>query len=159
LAARIASELSAEHISVTEPKPRTNGTIALDMLFGRTPKVDPTVSLGEDHGLVVIVGPTWMGQVAAPLRACLKALKASANPYAFVSVSGGADGPNPKLARELKRRVGREPVAVINLLVVDLLPSDPKPTREDTSAYRLTDEDATRLTNEVVKTLRQAMAE
>ncbi|MCK4731406.1 MAG: flavodoxin family protein, partial [Methanophagales archaeon] len=39
LAASIASEISAEHIRITESKPRTNVTIALDMLFNRTPKV------------------------------------------------------------------------------------------------------------------------
>lgn len=159
LAASIASEFSAEHISITEPKPRTNATIALDMLFNRTPKVNPMVNNVEDSDMVIFVGPVWMGQVAAPLRAYFKHLKTSLNQYAFISISGGADGPNPKLARELSKRVGKKPAAVINPHIVDLLPSDPKPTREDTSAYRLTDEDVRSLTNEIVKTLREAMAE
>ncbi len=37
LATSIATELVAKHIKIIESKPRTNGTIALDMLFNRTP--------------------------------------------------------------------------------------------------------------------------
>jgi hypothetical protein len=111
----------------------------------------------EDNDLVIFVGPVWMGQVAAPLRAYFKHLKGRLDQYAFVSISGGANGPNPKLAGELKKRVGKEPTAVIDLHIADLLPSDPKPTREDTSAYRLNDEDVRSLTDKIVKTLKEAM--
>ena len=158
LATSIASEFSAEHIRITESKPRTTGTIALDMLFNRTPKVNPTMINVEDNDLVIFVGPVWMGQVASPLRACFKHLKTSLGQYAFISISGGADGVNPKLGRELNKRVGKKPVAIIDLHIADLLPSDPKPTRKDTSFYRLNDEDVKSLTNTIVKTLRETMA-
>ncbi|MCK4356593.1 NAD(P)H-dependent oxidoreductase [Candidatus Bipolaricaulota bacterium] len=157
LAASIDSAFSAEHIRITESKSRTNGAIALDMLFNRTPKVNPIVDKVEDNDLVIFVGPVWMGQVASPLRAYFKRLKGRLDQYAFVSISGGADGPNPKLAGELKKRVGKEPVAVIDLHIADLLPSDPKPTREDTSSYRLTDEDVRTLADKIVQTLEKAM--
>lgn len=158
LAASIASEISAEHIRIAESKSRTNVTIALDMLFNRTPKVNSIVNNVEDNDLVIFVGPVWMGHVASPLRAYFKHLKTNLNQYAFVSISGGADGENPKLAGELIKRVGKEPVALIDLHIADLLPSDPKPTREITSAYRLNDEDVRNLTNKIVKTLQEAMA-
>ena len=158
LAASIASEISAEHIRITESKSRTNVTIALDMLFNRTPRVNPIVNNVEDNDLVIFVGPVWMGHVASPLRACFKDLKASLSRYALISISGGADGENPKLAGELIKRVGKEPIALIDLHIADLLPSDPKPTRDITSAYRLNDEDVRSLTNKIVKTLQEAMA-
>lgn len=158
LAAGIASEFSSEHISITEPKPRTNAIIAFDMLFNRTPKVNPTADSVKDSDLVIFVGPVWMGQVAAPLRAYFKHIKTGSNKYAFVSISGGADGPNPKLAQELSRRVGKAPVAVIDRHIAALLPSDPQPTRADTSAYRLNDEDVRGLTTEIVKALREVVA-
>ena len=158
LAASIASAFSAQHIRITESKPRTTGRIAFDMLFNRTPKVNTTVKNVETNGIVVFVGPVWMGQVASPFRAYFKHLKTSIGQYAFISISGGADGPNPKLARELNKRVGKKPAAIIDLHIVDLLPSDPKPTREDTSSYRLNDEDVRSLTNKIVKTLQEAMA-
>ncbi len=96
-----------------------------------------------------------MGQVATPLRAYLKRLKTNQCRYAFISISGGADGANPKLAGELKKRAGKEPIALIDRHIVDLLPSDPKPVRKDTSAYRIKDEDIKKLTNTIVKTLRE----
>jgi hypothetical protein len=95
-----------------------------------------------------------MGQVATPLRAYLKQIKTNQR-YAYVSISGGADGPNPKLADELIKRTGQKPVALINLYIADLLPSDPKPTRKDTSAYQLNNNDVRKLTNETAKTLQR----
>jgi len=41
LATRFARELKAEHIKVTEQEKRTNGTIAADILFQRTPPTQP----------------------------------------------------------------------------------------------------------------------
>jgi len=99
-----------------------------------------------------------MGQVASPLRAYFKRLKGRLGRYAFVSISGGADGPNPKLGAELSQRLGKEPAAVIDLHIAALLPADPKPTRQDTSSYRLTDEDAIRLTDRVLESLHGALA-
>ena len=153
LANSIAAEFSAEHIKITEPKPRTMGSIILDMLFNRTPLVNPIVDKVEDYDLVFFVGPVWMGQVAAPFRAYFKHLKDRLGQYAFISISGGALGPNPKLAGELNKRLGKEPTVLIDLHIADLLPSNPKPTMKDTSAYRLNDSDIKVLTNTIVKTL------
>ena len=158
LANSIAAEFAAEHIKITESKPRTMGAIILDLLFNRTPQVNPIVDKVEANDLVLFVGPVWMGQVATPLRAYFKHLKARLGQYAFISISGGADGANPKLAGELNKRVGKEPAALIDLHIADLLPSDPKPVRKDTSAYRLNDRDVKSLTNTIVKTLRETMA-
>ena len=157
LATSIAAEFAADHIKISESKPRTMGTIFLDVLFNRTPQVNPKVDMVEDNDLVIFVGPVWMGHVATPLRAYFRQLKASAGQYAFVSISGGADGANPKLAGELNKRVGKEPAAVIDLHIADLLPRDPKPNRKDTSAYRLNDRDVKRLTNTIVKALRETI--
>ena len=70
---------------------------------------------------------------------------------AFISISGGALGPNPKLADDLTKRIGKKPVTVIDLHIADLLPSDPKPTRQNTSAYRLNEQDILNLTGKSVK--------
>jgi multimeric flavodoxin WrbA len=155
LANSIAAEFAAEHIKITESKPRTMGAIILDILFNRTPKVNPIIENVEDHDLVLFVGPVWMGQVAAPLRAYFKRLKVRLSKYAFISISGGALGPNPKLAGELNKRVGKVPAALIDLHIADFLPSDQKPTMKNTSAYHLSDRDVKSLTNTIVKTIRE----
>jgi len=156
LAANIAAELGIERVRITEPKVRTSARIALDMLFNRTPKVCPAVETADGYDPILFVGPVWMGHVAAPLRANLKHLRGGPSRYAFISISGGADGPNPSLVRDLTKMTGRAPAALIDLHIADLLPSDPKPTRQDTQGYHLMNQDVKGLTNIILKRLREA---
>lgn len=153
LASHIAADLGAQHFRVSESKHRTTATIIFDVLFNRTPKVSPGVDKMEGYGLVIFTGPVWLGLVASPLRLYLRHLIGNPTPYAFVSVSGGSDGPNPKLMGDLKKRVGKDPVSLIDLHIADLLPADPKPSRKDTSAYHLTESDIKSLTNQAVRKL------
>ncbi len=155
LAKSIAAEFAAEHIRITESRQRTTGTIILDILFNRTPQVSPTVDKVTDKDLIIFVGPVWMGQAATPFRTYFKHLKAWPGRYAFISISGGAIGTNPKLAGDLKKRAGREPAALIDLHIADLLPHDPKPAMKDTSAYRINENDLKKLTGTIVKTMRE----
>jgi hypothetical protein len=155
LAASVAEECAAEHIKITETKSRTMGSIFADLIFGRTPRVQPVPDILEKYDLILFFGPVWVGQAATPLRAYLKHLKTNTRKYAFISLSGGADNANPKLADELKKRTGAEPVALIDLHIADLLPSDPKPTRKATSAYRINDGDLKKLTDTIVKTVKE----
>lgn len=155
LAASIAEELSAKHVKIEESKKRTMGTIAFDMLFNRTPEVSVQIDENDRNNLVLFVAPVWMGCVASPVRSCFKKLKNKIDNYAFVSISGGADGPNPKLAKELRKRTGKEPAAVIDLHIADLLPEEPKPERKDTSVYKVSDNDLKKLTGAVVSRLNE----
>ena len=101
LAASLAAALGAEHVRITEPKPRTMSKIVLDTVFNRTPRVVVPVEQIGEYDLVLFVGPVWMGQIASPFRACFKKLGQGIAKYAFISICGGADGPNPKIAGEL----------------------------------------------------------
>lgn len=60
---------------------------------------------------------------------------------------------NPKLRSELKKRVGREPLALIDLPITSLLPNDRPADRKDTSAYRIDEKDVRNLTDTILKTL------
>jgi hypothetical protein len=159
LASSIARDLSAKHIKVAEPKPRTMGTIIFDMIFNRTPKVNLKVENVYNSEAIIFVAPVWMGHVAAPLRAYFKNIKATIGRYAFISISGGALGPNPKLAGDLSKRIGKKPSAIINPLIVDLLPSEPKPTVNVTSAHRITDEEVNNLSQKITITLRETFSD
>jgi flavodoxin len=154
LANRIASEMKTEHIRVTENKRRSTVKILTDMIFGRTPKVRPGTEVMECYDTIVFVGPVWMGQAASPLRAYFGELKAKAVKYAYVSISGGALGSNPKLAADLKKRTGKDPELVIDRHIADLLPKEPKPTTKDTSAYHVTGGDIEKLTNRMLGELK-----
>jgi hypothetical protein len=155
LATSLARALAARCISITETGRRNMGTIALDVMLNRTPKVSFPAVKPEDHDLVVFVGPVWMGHVASPFRACFMELKPRLGRYAFVSICGGAEGPNPKLAAELTKRLGKEPVALVEMHKADFLPPEPKPTRKDTMAYKVSDAQVKELTEKAVSVLKK----
>ena len=155
LSTAIARALGAEHISVSETKTRSNTTIVFDIMFNRVPQVSPLADKSGSYDLVILAGPVWMGHVATPLRAYLAQLKMNQGKYAFISISGGADGANPGLAAELNKRTGRDPEALLDLAIAEILPANPKPTRQDTSSYRLKEEDVRHLAEIVVKILNE----
>ena len=150
-AAHLASALSADQIPITPLTKVTYGTITLDLIFSRKPAVNFSADELQAYDLVLLVAPVWMGQVAFPMRRCLDALRKNAKPYAFLSVSGGADGNNPKVSSELTKRAGREPVFVLDQHIRTLLPAEPAPTRDDTSNYVLTEADCTHLGQNALK--------
>lgn len=57
VAANVAKLLSAEHIRITEPKPRKMGAILLDMIFNRTPKTKPSPAELFQYDRILLVGP------------------------------------------------------------------------------------------------------
>jgi hypothetical protein len=159
LAASLAAACGAQHVRVTEAKPRKMGTIALDMLFGRTPKVAPLAERACDFDAVIFVAPVWMGSVASPLRGAFRQYAPTIGQYAFVSLSGGADGPSSNqatLPADLAKRLGKAPAALVDLHISDLLPAEPKPERKDTSAYRASEDDLLALTKTALTALRGA---
>lgn len=151
LAEAVAQELDAHHVRITEPKRRAMAKIVLDLMTDRTPSVEFDLKQAEHCDLLIFVGPVWMGKVASPFRACFEKLRPRIKTYAFVSVCGGADGPNPGLRNELEERLGHAPVKVEELHIADLLPAEPEPQRKDTMKYRLTEADVMRLTNTVAE--------
>ncbi len=158
LAKSVAEELAAEHIKITEPTTRKMGRIALDMMFNRTPKVQPMPEKLEGYDLILFAGPVWMGQTAAPLRAYFNHLKGSSQRYVFISISGGADGGNPKLPGELKKRTGKEPLLLMDLHIAGLIPGIPKPSREETSSYKINKDDIKKLSDTVAKAVREEIS-
>ena len=130
LAAGIAEKLSVKHIKIEEMKERKMVRNVFDMLFNRLPEISMQIEDNVKYDLVLFVAPVWMGYAASPMRSCIKKLKQKIEKYAFVSISGGADGPNPKLEDELRKRAGKEPAAVIDLHIADLLPPEPKPEKK-----------------------------
>lgn len=156
LAANLAQAIEADHVRITESKKRTNGTIFMDLIFNRNPKIDmQAVEIGK-YDLVIFSGPIWVGSVATPLKSCFKQLRSSIKQYAFISVSGGADGPdcNNKVPDELKKRLGKEPEFVLDFHIAKFLPNEPEPTRDMTSQYHINDKDIKTMIQSVKTTLK-----
>jgi multimeric flavodoxin WrbA len=156
LAVAAAKELSAELIEISEKGSRKTGTILLDMILNRTPRVQPLPSDLEKYEHLLFIAPVWMGKAASPLRAYLKHLKGRPQPYAFASISGGALNTNPGLAGNLEKMAGAKPAALVDLHISDLLPHEPKPTMKDTSSYRLNDAEAVKLAGAIAASVKSA---
>lgn len=152
LAAAVAASLSAEHLKVTEAKPRKMGTIIGDMLFNRVPKSQPSPDVLAQYDRVILMGPVWMGKAASPLRAYLKAIKNNPQSYVFACVSGGSLNPNPKLKSEIAKRAGAQPDAFIDLHIADLMP-EKKASMDDMGTYHLNAEEVQRLSGMVVEVI------
>lgn len=151
LAECAAKELPAEHIKVSLPKPMTTGTIIMDMIFSRIPAVNPSPDILRQYDLILFFGPVWMGHVASPLRPYLKYLEHNPKPYCFFSISGGADGGNPKLSGELLKRTGNSPAILLDQHISGLVSSTPQVTRKETSGYRINDSDIKGLTDQIIE--------
>ena len=158
LAQQLAQNLNAEHIRLVPCKPVTTFSITLDLLFGRAPAVKPDANVLNNYDFIILTAPVWMGMVAFPMRAYLKALQTAPKPYGFVSLSGGADGINPGLKPDLIKRIGSDPVLLLGMHIKDLLPSEPVPERKDTSAYRVTQDEAKRLAATAAEQVAKAVA-
>lgn len=153
----LAKRLSAEQIRVQPKKAVTYGTLTLDLMLQRKPAVEPAPESLQRFDLLLFVAPIWMGLVASPLRAYLAALKRKPQAYGFLSISGGADSDNPKVPAELKKCTGREPAFVLDQHIRELLPAEPAPTRDDTSAYQLTEADCAFITERAHEEIRRAV--
>ncbi len=154
-ASYLANSLPAEHIQIQTDQPASFDSIILDLVFRRKPKIDLPADALAPYDLVLFVAPVWMGQVAFPLRRCLGALRKNPRTYGFLSVSGGADGDNPKIGSELEKRTSQRPALVLDQHIRELLPAEPAPTREDTSNYRLSDADCERFASRALNELKR----
>ena len=158
LAESVAKELSAKHIKISPKKTLKMGGIILDMLFFRTPKVEPSPDILKQYDFILFFAPIWMGQVASPLRAYFNELKQHPKQYGFLSISGGADGGNPKLSKELLKRTGKQPMILVDQHISDLFSSNNTTTRKDTSAYKINEADVKKLTTiaiDKIKTIKE----
>lgn len=151
LAACVARDLPAEHIKITTQKSMTMGSIILDMIFNRTPGVLPCPDTIKPYDLILFFAPVWMGHIASPLRPYLNAVKSNPKAFCFFSISGGADGDNPKLLADLLKRIGTKPSIMLDQHIKDFIRRDSKPTRNDTSAYEISETEASNLATVAIK--------
>lgn len=149
----IAEALNVDFIEIEEKNERSNATIAFDMLLGRTPKVAPDVNVLDQYNQIILMGPIWMANPAAPLRAYMKKLKREDKKYAFVTISGGALNKNPKFEKNLKKKAGHGLVFFKDLYISDLMKKD-NIDMKDTGTYKLTEHDVENLVFDLVPDLK-----
>lgn len=154
LATSIANDLDIDHIKITKPINKITFGIILTHLFNRVPKVEPMPNMIDKYDFIILCAPVWMGKVAAPLRPYLSYLKKNPHKYAFVSLCGGAAGPNTKLSYEITKRVGEKPTVFTEYYLSNLFPKEQKPVIKDTMDYIVNEDEIKKITNIVIKNLK-----
>lgn len=137
LAEKIAKELNAETFRLRDQKNRTMKRIVLDMMLHRSPRLQVLPNRVDAYELVLFIGPVWMFSVNSPLKSCMKAIRKQIDKYAFVSLSGGALGPNTKLAKQLKKLLGKNQALHLDLPIKYFCTMDKEPDQKETSSYLL----------------------
>ncbi|NJM26173.1 MAG: hypothetical protein HC859_12465, partial [Bacteroidia bacterium] len=95
----------------------------LDLIFNRHPAVKTSPVRLQDYEQVILAAPIWAGQIASPIRTFLAKEKRNIRSYSFITVCGIA-GQERKIARQLTSMLGKTPVAVAELPLSDLPPSE-----------------------------------
>lgn len=137
LAEETALRLGAETMEIKEVGTRSEKRIVLDMIFHRYPKIHFEPDLVSEYDLVLFFSPIWMFGIASPLRTCFKLTRSRIKNYGFVSLSGGALGPNTKISKELVRRLGKNQVLMLDLSIANFMMNGREKDAKATSAFQL----------------------
>lgn len=137
LAEKIAEKMGADLYRIIEKRERTTKSIIFDMLLNRNPRLKGVPENVENYDLVVFIAPVWIFKIASPLRTCFKHLKNRIKKYGFITVSGGALGPNTKIASELVKRLGKNMAVQLDFTIANFLSVGKNPTSEETGKYKL----------------------
>ncbi|MFO7257419.1 MAG: hypothetical protein DIU61_006990 [Bacteroidota bacterium] len=142
LAYRLQKEFNSDIFEVEPAGKRTGFSIFLDIVLGRTPRIKPCPLTLSAYDMLVFVAPIWSGKIASPLRSFLTQYRDQITSYAFMSLCGGGMSAQvEKVRKELTTTVGRAPIAVRELWVLELPKSHLKANPPKISGYRVTPED------------------
>lgn len=137
LAEKTAAILGIESFRLVETEERTTKSIIKDMIFNRKSKFVNYPKNIEKYDLVIFMGPVWMFSIPTPLKTYFKMVKKRIKKYAFISLSGGALGPNPGIAKQLIKRLGKGLTLNLDLNIANFCETPKDATTEDTGEYKL----------------------
>ncbi len=144
LAERVADSINADTFRLTESRARTVKTIIIDMVFRRKAPLQAIPETVGMYDLVIFMGPIWMFHLCSPLRTCMKRIKPHPGRYGFISLSGGALGPNAPVIGQLKRLLGKSLSLYLDLPIASFCTVPDKATDKDTGSYLLINHQADR---------------
>jgi multimeric flavodoxin WrbA len=149
LAKTLREKLKCDILKVEEVKQRNGFTIALDLLFNRTPRIKPYLYDIASYDQFVFVAPVWAGKIASPLKSFLIQERFYISNYSFITICGGQPGQKEKLTTNLINIMQHEPGAVQELWINNLLPESKRNTVKYTSGYRIRPDDLEKFSVEI----------
>lgn len=141
LAYRLQKEFECDILEIEPSGKRTVFSIFLDIVLARTPRIKPCAVSLDQYDLLIFVAPIWAGKIAGPLKSFLVRERSHIQDYAYISLCGGGNGEQAtKVRSELSSIVGRDPLTVKELWVIDLPPTDVEEHARNISGYKVTPE-------------------
>lgn len=137
LAEETAKTLGIESFRLTEKEKRTTKTIVKDMIFHRKSNFVSYPQNIDEYDMVIFMGPIWMFNIPSPLKTYFKIVKKKIKKYAYISISGGALGPNPGIPKQLVKRLGKGLALSLDLNIANFCKKKQDVTAKDTSEYKL----------------------
>lgn len=139
LAEEVAGKLKADSFRLLEKNKRSEKKIIFDMIFHKKAALKALPEKVDTYDLILFMGPVWMFHLSSPLKTCIKQIRRQVGKYAFVSVSGGALGPNVKVIGELKRLLGKNLSLFLDLQVAQFCTVSGVADTAESSGYKLQD--------------------
>lgn len=137
LALELREKLSCDIFKIVEVKRRTSLTIFFDLLFKRKSKIQkPEIHLNQ-YDKVILTAPVWGANIATPMKAFLELERDNLEEYSFIDVCSGRPGQAERMRQQLTQLIGKEPTAILELKINDLLPLEKKDNTRYTTPYRI----------------------
>jgi hypothetical protein len=121
LAGEILTRTGGTLFVIKEKKARTKFTILFDLMFNRTPTIQPFPHLLERFDHYILISPIWGGKIASPLKSFIQNVGPRISSYSFITVCGGAPNQKEKIVAELATLLQKEPLMVTELSLSDYL--------------------------------------
>jgi flavodoxin len=137
LARELQKRLDCDLQKIVELKKRKSLDILLDLIFKRKSKIEKSNFDLQEYGQAILIAPIWAGKIATPLRSFIEMEKDNFKEYSFITVCTGPDGQDEKITDELVRLMEKEPKAVMQLKINDLLLPERKDKVKYATPYRI----------------------
>lgn len=140
LAEKLYEPLQYDILRLEEETKRNVFTTLLDLVFKRLPRLKKYNVDISSYENVVLIAPVWAGKVAAPMESFIRRERKNLKTYSFITLCGGVAGQKEKLTASLSAIIGKQPVAVEELWVSDLL-SDQEKALKHVGVYKIKETD------------------
>lgn len=137
LAIELQSRIGCELREIKEKKKRKDISILMDFLIQRDSRLAPLDFDLKEYSPVILLAPIWAGKIAAPMRTFIKKSKDELTDYSFITICSGGPGQREKIGAELLALTSREPSALAELWINNLLPEEQRNKIKYTNKFRL----------------------
>lgn len=139
---RLAELLECEMYSVSEKSSRGIFKILLDMIFDRTPRINPIDLDFNTLDHIIFCAPVWNMRIAHPMKSFLKKYTDQLPSFSFATLCiGGRKAQQSSIEEQLFAFTGQRVFCVKQFEINKLILTDEKDEANQPTGYKVTDQD------------------